>query len=250
VKDPGPNVLEQQIETNALLTAILAASGGAAPGLPGTYNPDPIIYPVIFYDNGDGTFNYQITADGADYVAAYATQAAFVGINGMHLKTRVTTPAADDEVVCQCRPGRCVETIANLKVMFRCTEGAVASLIDIRLGYCEIGTLHYGHLEAQFQAHVIGYFSKDNGVNTWHEIGDTYFRSDAELWHIAEISIDMATSKYRSVRINDHVVDLPTTNLAEENMVKPHSMFIELKLRALNAATHEVYLDQLLVTPT
>lgn len=250
MKDPGPNLLEQQIETNRLLAAILAASGAAAPGLPGTYNPEPIIYPIIFYDPCGQTFNWLVTADGADFVAKYEPFAAFVGNKGMHLKTRTTTPAADDEVVCQYRPGRCVETLAKLTVMFRCTEGPSPSLIDIKLGYCEIGTLHYGHIEAQFQAHDLGYFSKDNGVNTWHSIGCTRFRSDAELWHIASISIDMATSKYRSIRINDYELAIPTANLAEENMVKPKSMFIELKLRALDAVTHEVYFDQLLVTPT
>jgi len=229
---------------------MLSASGAPAAGLPGTYNPDPIIYPVIFYDPCAQTFNWAVTADGADYVAKYEPFAAFVGNKGMHLKTRTTDPAADDVVCCQYYPGRCVETLANLKVMFRSPEGEVPSTLDIRLGYCEIATLHYGHLQVQWQAHTIGYFSKDNGVNTWHSMGSELFDGDAELWHIAEISIDMATSKYRSVRINDTELALPTSNLSEETYIKPHSMFIELKLFAADAATHEVYLDQLLVTPT
>jgi len=250
VKDPGPNVLEQIVKSNELLAAILAAAGPPAPGLPGSYNPEPIIYPTIFFDNGDGTFNYHVTADGADFVAVYATEAAFVGLNGIHLKTRTTDPEALDEVRCEYRPGKCLETLANLKVMFRCAEGVVSSYVEIKLGYCDVGTRYYGHLILKFEDHECGYFSKDNGANTFHTMGTTRFLSDDRLWHIVDISINIATHMYRSVRVNEYLLALPTSHLAEENEVRPHSMFIELALTTAEAVAHEAYFDQLLVTPT
>ena len=53
---------------------------------------------ILLLDDCEGTFTWIATGTGGDDIHAFATVAAFLGLNGMHLRTRVTNPAADDVV--------------------------------------------------------------------------------------------------------------------------------------------------------
>jgi hypothetical protein len=53
---------------------------------------------VLLLDDCEGTFTWTVGGTGGDDVHEYAAVAAFMGLNGMRLKTRTTGAAADDNV--------------------------------------------------------------------------------------------------------------------------------------------------------
>lgn len=53
---------------------------------------------VHIIDNAEGTFTWTVTGTGGDDVHEHATVAAYMGTNGIHLKTRTTDSAENDYV--------------------------------------------------------------------------------------------------------------------------------------------------------
>jgi len=250
VKDPGPNLLEQQIETNALLTAILAASGGAAPGLPGTYNPDPIIYPNIFYDNGDGTFNYRVTADGADFIAAYATEAAFVGLNGIHLKTRTTEHAASDSVTVIYEPGRPLEKLLTLQALFARAQTNEHFWVHLAIGFSIGAQLYQGEVRFNMSTGDADYLNSFT-PNKQYTVGlSAGANHEHRRWNIFKLGIDLTALTYRTMQINERSVDLSALSLPYTATTVAHKTHIELGIVTWIDEICEAYFDQLLVTPT
>jgi len=250
MKDPGPNTLEQLIAANAKLAALAAGGGGASASSPGLYSLKPILHPAIFFDDASGTFNYTINATGEDYTADYDPASAFVGLKGITLKTKATTPAAGDHVWADMPLPLGPGPVFRVQLLMRTpATGSTNTITGISLSADdELNTLTVA-LEAHWAALKLAYQKKSNGSWAMTEMPDSKLRIDEKQWHTLDFAFNIPTRKWLHIILNGKTLSITADDVQATTSVN-RGRFVRLRLInstpvAEQAVTH---LDQILIT--
>jgi len=249
VKDPGPNVLEQIIKSNELLAAIAAAGGIPSAPQEGWYSGLPILYPVIFMDQRDTGIAYTTDGTGADWTVEKSNVKPYAGGFNLHLVTKTTTPAANDEVTAEIILPAPEKPHILLQVLTAADEElAEEHWVEITLWRDLAGHTYYAWL-------IIRWLPRDVTYWRWYEgapqqIGiDTPMRGRDMAWHHIQIAIDQSTLKYLFIKINGEVFDLSPYELYHGGVVDPGNLLkFKLKVKNVGAAMSGDYFHQILIT--
>lgn len=205
----------------------------------------PLMYPSIFWDDCEGTFNYVVTADGADYVAAYATAAAYVGTKGMHLKTRITNPANGDLVTIYKKLPLPPTGLVRLRIHHMNPDTTPTYFWYLYLYYFD-GTNYYAPelcFDASDEKVYYAATVRANYTDTtliWNKLQYT--------WNVVDWSIDLSAHTFHTLRVNDSIVDMSTISLpSAANASVPRLQFY-IEIATVGAVITPAYFDQILIT--
>lgn len=250
MKDPGPNNLEQLIQANTTLAAILAATGAPAPSSPGIFSLYPILHPALFYDNAEGTFQWTVTGTAGEYKASYETSGALVGLKGLVMHTKTDTPAGGDYVKANIYVPGGAGPIVRFQLSFR-RDAATSThfTTQIRFHVNNEANILNAFLEAHWQIARLAYLMKTNGGWAMTEMDDSHLRPGEGQWHTLNVAINIETAKWISIVLNGKSLTIANDAL-EEGVSTYHDRGIRFELGTL-AIPNEMagsHFDQLLIT--
>lgn len=205
----------------------------------------PVIHPALFYSNGDGQFNWSIDASGADYVADYNADAAFVGAKGLRLHTKSTTPAIDDYVHARQRlwipPTKILRFQAviasygaspdtQLAFTLMHYDGAIQRTAGVRLDAVD-GTVYYWTSGA-----------------AWTAISALSWNSVATYWNKLDFAISIADGLYNRITLNHNTQDMSALAIQAAASATAAHLYLLISLIAKANAMARAHIDQILLT--
>lgn len=243
MKNPAPNPV-------AILTHLLDLHRSRFASLPGLHSLIRIIHPVLFYDDASGTFQYEVAATGADFVANYVTAAAFIRVNGLQLLTKETTPAADDEVLAQMFLSAGPGPIVRLQCVFR--RGAAPSgdfTSTFRLQPDNETHILDATIEAHWSAARLAYLKKTDGAWAMTELADSKIDPVQNSWHKLDFAINTLTEEWAYIKLDGKALAIsPLAIEPAASIGRGRIMALTLGTTAVAAAQAETNIDQLLIT--
>lgn len=200
---------------------------------------------ILLLDDCEGTLGWTISGTGGDFAGAYATAAAWVGTNGLHLATKTTNPAQYDIV----EAARVLEWQESGLVVFR-LRFASPDVSDVRKITVKLGKdleddVYWAEVDFLPQSNEVKYRS---GAAAWVDTGiDPGGVADLQ-WGTCEIVVDLTALKWVSLRMFGQYVDMSDIAMWEYaasgsvKAVLPHVV-----VDANAGAVAEGYFDQMYV---
>jgi len=249
VKDPGPNLLEQIIESNTLLGGILAGAGAPTAGPAAGFGSLGILHPALFLDACEGTFVWAVTGTGVDYVCQYEVLSAFIGIKGLLMQTKATTPASGDRVdAIMILPGPENPWVV-IQIMFAIPQGTSSTsefIIDFLTG--DPGGSFTSHVNWSFNIPDVRYYRKVGAGGQSIVLGPGANLAD-HAWNHTQICFNHKTGQWGFIKTNGIKYDLTADYLADSGAISNIPIVrLTLTLRTLTTAQAGIDLDQLLLT--
>ena len=172
------------------------------------YNHIPTIHPVIFYDDCEGTEDYDASGDGADYVVLYTTTHMLTGDHALYLATKATAPAADDEVQAakylwlppykRLEFDTCFAMFAN-----------VSCYVHVYLYWYDGTNAHAAAIRLTSATEAAAYM---NSGATWTTLtGFTWNNDSTPKWNHLHFILDLDAEEYLSIDLNHHHQDMTDT---------------------------------------
>lgn len=210
----------------------------------------PILHPAILYDDASGTFNWLDMGTPADYTADYDPSAAYVGINGIQLNTKQTTPAANDYVRIYRHIWLPPHQLLRIQLVFNHVDKDISAYLRVILHWYQGETHYVAGIRTKADDGEVSYASGITGViATWTVLPGVTIPLMDDVWNKLDLSVNWIDAMYQYIHLNDTIVDgtaLPVGSL-EYAAAKVLSIYIELE--TLQAAQAIARLDQILLTP-
>jgi len=209
----------------------------------------PIIYPAVFADDCAGTFTYRVNGTGADYVAEYDPTAALVGLNGILLKTKETSPTADDFV--RLAKGLWLPPHRRLRLQaaFQMHQPPTSGELTFAITWADGQTRHEAGIMADQYAKTISYIS-GGSVGSWtHTINhDIDYCEEAEALNKIDLTLYLDEGTYGAIRCNEQTRDL--SGIALHSAAAPTAYYLDFYLQLLlpGAAQLNAWIDQILIS--
>jgi len=210
----------------------------------------PIMHPALLYDDGDGTWKWKRTIFGADPTYEYDPVAALVGLNGIHLQTGATQPAANDLISIYRQIWLPAEEQVRLEACFNLVAAAPERELAIVLHWFTSVNHYVGGLKFNSNSAIVSYASSvAAGSISWTQIPDWLCQNSDDCWNRADIAINIRRLAYQRLNVNEHVMDGAALPFPSEASGLGKYLEVHFLLQTLADAQATVYLDQVLVTP-
>jgi len=247
VKDPGPNVLEQQVETNRLLALILAASGpppaagGSYPGLSGGGRCQ---WPALFSWSNGTVHPFNTSGDEGFAVTITNLEAEFLSHDSA-IKVVVpigTGKAAKMEIGLPMGPS----LAPRLQLAWMTKHWPTACRIIIEVWYDNGTNVLKSGIQVNEADYTLSYL---NSAGVYTVIGTNIFDYYSKDWKKLDLAVNFAASKYSWAGVNADGYDLSAQALqsAASSTKKRLTLTIEI-INSSAEVANECYLDEILVT--
>jgi len=164
----------------------------------------PVCHPAIFYDDCNGTFNYDPAGDGADWTAEYNTQAAHSGLKGIRLATKSTSPTSGDVVSIAKHLWLPPTQMFTLEFLF--ANSGQLEYFDITAGCTWYDGTHDNVALIRLQSST-GRLLRYAG-NTSYDYSDVLtFCKTAGVWNHLRMSVNLNLQSYQYIELNNNVED-------------------------------------------
>jgi len=209
----------------------------------------PIIHPALFFDDSSGTFNWIPCAEGDDYTAEYDPVAAFVQLNGILLKTKLTTPAINDYVQIERHLWLPPLGILRLQVMFCLLSYRPYQKIELILIWYDKLSQHAAGLQLMGHTDAVGYLTGYSVPNfSYTTIPYLRLTHGSNLWNKVDLSVNPLTDTYHRIQVNERVLDGSPYPIFVEATAVPQELMLLIKTTTLEAVQATAYIDQILLT--
>jgi hypothetical protein len=199
---------------------------------------------VLLLEDCEGTFNWIVDGTGGDDVHAFATAAAFMGTNGMQLKTRATNPAEDDNL--------CVKKWVGFPE---------SGLLVVRMRLCMVDVSAFGSVQ------LWGEVADGETAYAWEfwimpGMGHCYYHSAAgplvaidgldampvdASWFLVEAVLDLKAMEYVSLTVNGVRADLAGLAIVTGEAATERYNCVAITIATAGAAPCELYADHIYV---
>jgi len=208
------------------------------------FNACPVLHPIIFHDDCEGTFHWQAAGDGADYVAEYSNAHALVANKSIKLSTKSTDPTIADQVSATKSLWLTPHKVLNLTTAFARLADGAASLDHLLTWYDETNS-HAAGIRVN-RTNATGQYM--NSGATWTTIaGVTWNYAKTPVWNKLRLSIDLETNKYISLALNHQLTDLSAISFAVSADAAIQRLALSLVVTAAHASVCTFHIDQLLL---
>lgn len=245
MKDPGPNVLEQQIETNRLLALLVAAAPADAAPTVLSGGAVPIQWPILFYFADPTYMPFTVTISHAGGYAALSN-ADKQSLSG-HAALKIVAPVGVGkwtraEIDIPETPSRKV----RLQIALANEPSTKDADWNICLSYHDRTNLHRAmiHLKA---ANEEALFANAAGGET--SLGNFAWSHLDTAWNKVDLSVDFALDEYHYVAVNHTHADLSGQGLFL--IADPTWPRLRLRIELMNQVIGDpvtAFADQVLVT--
>jgi len=243
MKDPGPHPV-------ALLDDIDRGCGASSISVPGLHSLQPILLPAVFFDDCSGTMHYQVDGTGTDHQVDYATAAAYVGLNGLKIQTKQTTPAINDDAYAQLyMPANELPIVRLQLLMARMSGSSGTPATDVYLFNDNESFYHTAQVHIVWNPPVVSYLKKDNGTWSLNTIDTWKVNYLDEGWNHLELAVNVDRGFYHEIVLNGKRLSIPTQPM-EPDTAKAYGRHLQMRLltTALAAERAAIMFDQILVT--
>lgn len=197
---------------------------------------------ISILDDCSGTCTWRVVGTGADPAGTYETAAAFVGLKGMQIKTRVTDPAAND----LCTVSKVVALPDSGLLVFRAKFSLVAKgvLSGLTFGMdVENGSRRYQGAVAYYpNGPILGW---DDSGGTGPEVAAGAFSMDADAWFGMEIVVDCNAYKYVSAQFAHVDLGIGGEGMYDGGATTVKQVEAYMRIGAVGAAAATVYADSI-----
>jgi len=199
---------------------------------------------VLLLDDCLGTFNWIATGTGGDDVHEYATGSAFMTAKGMHLKTRATGAAADDNLFVSRFMGWPASGLVVWRLRFALVDSTKVSAVQLNL------FLRDGF--QTFQAQVLYapntpqiYYLDDTGAPV--AMGLLPWNPLNSQWVGMELVVDASAMQYLQVMANGIGQDLEGKALYNVGASAYRACDVQIGIVAIGASPAEVNFSEIYV---
>jgi len=199
---------------------------------------------VLLLEDCEGTFTWVDSGTGGDDVHEFATAAAFMGLQGMRLKTRTTGAAANDYVMVS-KPmgypesGLCVAR-ARIAVPALAAVGGFTLAVVARNG-----TRRWqGELVVSPNAPTVEYL---NAAGAWTAVAALAYAPVVFGFVTLEVALDLRSMEYVEGAWNGARADLAGVSMYDAAADTARGLTLAVSVRAAGAAAAELYADNLYV---
>jgi len=247
VKDPGPNLLEQQIETNRLLALILAGAAGPAPnagGTPGVSGGGRCQWPVLFSWSNGTVHPFNTTGDTGYAVTVTSLEAEFLSHDSA-IKVVVPVGTGSSARMSIGPPMGPNET-PRLQLAWMDKQWPTASRIIIEMFY-DNGT---NVLKSGIQVNEADYtLSYRNSAGVYTVIGTNIFDYYSKDWKKLDLAVNFPEAKYSWAGVNADGYDLSAQALQSAASSTKKRLLLTIEIMNSSAEVGiEADLDEILVT--
>lgn len=197
---------------------------------------------IMLLEDCEGTFNWTVSGTGGDDTHEYATAAAFIGTNGIHMKTRVTSAATNDTL----RIAKILDYPASGLIVFRARfnwpDNSNVALMRLDLDVSRGNQLIRYRIVLEPGAPEIYYL--DSGNNEVDNGGGLKRVYDNQ-WGAVELVVDANNGEYRYVQQQGWKWDLSGQAGYEVSQPDEKGVTLAFELVASSEAPAEAYLDQI-----
>jgi len=195
---------------------------------------------VLLLEDSEGTFTWTPSGTGGDDVHAFATAAAFMGLNGIQLKTRTTSAAADDLLSVQ---KWCQFPESGLLVLrARIASPALAAVKAIYL----TASVHDGALNAQGQmmwSPNTPRVAYQNLAGAAVPITEMAFTTENLAFITLELVLDLDAMNYIAIAWNGIRKLLPAIPMYAVGSSALREVILGVSVTSIAAAPAQAYVD-------
>lgn len=199
---------------------------------------------VQLLEDCEGTCNWVVAGTGGDDVHAFATAAAFRGLNGMQIKTRTTDAAAADYVSVSRYMGWPESGLVVYRLRFALPDTTKVLAFAANL-YLRNGVRVYQAGFKWLPNTPIAYYLGAAGA--WVEMATVTWVALNLQWVIVEVVVDALSFEYRSVAANGVRVALDGVGLYDAAADTLRGCDCNVQVAAIGANAAEAYFDDVYV---
>jgi hypothetical protein len=199
---------------------------------------------VLLLEDCEGTFVWTATGTGGDDVHAWATAAAFMGINGLRLKTRTTGAAAADWLTAARTFGFPETGLLVARVRIAGVSMAAIDQMGITLVAANGTRLWQSALVVQPNVPSCSYLNAAGGLTA---IPALAYRPGDLSYQTLELVIDLLANEYLEASWCGVRADLAGAGLSDSGADATRRAYLGASVVSLAAAPAEIYLDNLYV---
>lgn len=205
----------------------------------------PIIHPCLFFDDGSGTFNYVASGDGADYDAEYSTTYAFTGAKGIKLATRTTGPQAGDDVTIHKDLHVPPQKLVRLRFLHMQPSINPDALLYAMIYWYDGTNLNAAEIMFKTSDQKVYYAATFHADYTATGL---VFSEVSNVWNYVDLSINLNTGYYTSLRVNNLIADLSAVAFATSASANNSHLRLYFKVEAVGADKTYAAIDQVILT--
>ena len=206
----------------------------------------PTLWPALFYDDSEGTFDYEVSGSGADYSADYTNDTVLVGTNSTKIKSRITAPAEGDIILILKHLPVPPRKLARIQLAFRLGDAATNGNFIVRAIYYSGAGQIWFEIRCLYDDETVYYM---NSGGTYTVIPNAFWSKATPVWNYIDLSINLATQKYHLLRINGLSFDLSAHKAWWSSSAVTPKFSVAFSGITSAAAWTQFHIDQILVTP-
>jgi len=198
---------------------------------------------VLLFDDIEDLLKWMGYGTGTDWVVEKSTTEAFSGSASLHLKTRITTPAAGDYVAATRRFALSIGKKLSVELRLRYVSKALVDRIMIGFGHYDGAMYRRGWIgfyppEGKWMYFTSGGVMEDipGAVQRLHEDG----------WHRVKLVMDFEKSEYVSFQCNELVIDMTGKPIRVTPDTRDSFTMVVIEVWTETAAQAESYFDDIL----
>lgn len=199
---------------------------------------------LLYYDDFEGLLGFSAAGDGSDYVVEHDNTVAFMGSQSLHLKTR-TTGAADDDEVSATRE-MCISPhgIFLWRCYFMCPDVSDCKGLRFELNVYDGTANRQGYIYLYPSSGEVCYLNSAGGVT---ELTDMAHALVDNAWNLFQFKLNFKKYRYNSVSLNNLHHDFDDIKLRNAGASTSLYAGATVKLIATSAAPAEAYIDNLII---
>lgn len=190
----------------------------------------PIIWPVEFYEDCEGTFFWVAAGDGADFDAELSTDTALVGTHSLLLRTKLTSPTLGDGVSVTKRLWLTPLKVLSLEFCFAPTTGGIKQMTASLLWYDGVDKIQ-AILRFGVTGPVVEYLTSVGGFT---QIAGATWKAGTYYWNRVRMLIDLDALTWLPGVVNNKIIQSDTPALPSDT--DPTTPYLELTFGVIAGA--------------
>lgn len=199
---------------------------------------------VLLLEDCEGTFTWTVAGTGGDDVHAFATTAAWQGTYGMHLRTRTTLAAADDDLTVTKLMPMPESGLLVARLRIASPDPTAVKSVQIALLANAGANSYVGQLKFAPNTPTVEYV---NAAGALVDLPTLATICPADAFQVVELALDVLTMQYIYVLVNGVRVDLAAVPLWDIGAVAARYSYISILVEAIGAAPATLYADNIYV---
>jgi len=210
----------------------------------GVVSQVPFQESLILYDDLEGLLKWTAEGTGADYAVELSETDCFYGNKSLHLKTRVTDPAANDYT----RASRTIPVpstnFIEASFLFKLSDNSDTSYFDFKIDFeYNLQRIQAG-ISYRGSSDIWAYI---NSAGSTVNLTGSDIPVTEDCWHRVKLRINVATGYYDKLTVDNDVFDMSALALNIEVATSKSKGLTYFQIKAAGATPPEAWIDDIIL---